>query len=284
MNSRTLVRAALRVLAALAVLAAFVLLDWLPTVGELGRLRRQLRDETIRRERFLAMTSGFVMPDAHEKSLFAASGAELRRSLPVMEDDDSWLAAARRQLQERAALRGISTLQVRDAADKAAAGRRPGTAVSAALDDWLSARQEKLSRAWRAAADPGRYPWHGVFAGLDLVRRRRLACRPLLVALAAPLPALLGFIGDLGQGAIPLEIACMVLEPAGTPARAWLICRGHYRVRRSSAWFLEAIENSDANGLPIDRDSPLLWQRVTPQSAYRMNEEKVPIIASWKGR
>ena len=98
--------------AALGILLVFILLDWLPTVKDLNRLRREQQDETLKIKNFTVMASGFVFPDAEEKSLFAQNNARLRRSLPQMHDNDAWLAMALLELQAQVRAEGIANARV----------------------------------------------------------------------------------------------------------------------------------------------------------------------------
>jgi hypothetical protein len=262
---------------AMGILLILVVLDWLPTVKDLNRIRREQRDEVLRIKNFTAMDSGFIFPDTEEKSLFAQNRTRLRRSLPKMYDNDAWLAMAMLELQAQVRLEGIandriyfSNHAIGTEFDWAGPGRPDE------LTDWLSLQHQDIQKSFQLTADPSRYPWYGVFSGLEVVRQQRLASCGLAVALAAPLPGLLNFINRISWGETRLEIVRLHLEPGAALSRAWLICRGNYLVREPSAWVVKMEPGNGGDDILIDPDSPMLWQKVDPLIAYRVEKKELP--------
>ncbi|HEX7503286.1 MAG TPA: hypothetical protein VF451_07670 [Acidobacteriota bacterium] len=265
------VRASLRILAVLAVLAAFVVLDWYPTVKELGRLRRQRGDLERKIKDYSIMSASFIFPGAMERSLFAESDARLFRSLPRVENDAAWLGMARADLQGRAKGAAGPPLVFSEAE---AFGRVPP-----GLAGWLQFQAQELRQSFRET-DPGRrYPWLGVFP-TDLAVGGRLASRPLGIALEAPLPELLGLVNRISWGAVRLEIVRLRLEPAGGAGRAWLVCRGSYLVPEPSPWLVKMEPGQAGEELLVDRDSPLLLRQVDPLLAPRVEKKELPAAGS----
>jgi hypothetical protein len=264
-------RTVLRTLAALAILAAFAVLDWYPSVKELGRLRRQRSDLQRTIKDHEAMAARFAFPGQEEIAQMAAAEAELRRSLLQLDRDDAWEALAVAELRSRAAADGIRGARVFSAPlaagdDLAAASGKP-----AQSGVWFVRGQAAaIADAFSLAVDPLRFHWRGLYAGLP-----GLACRPLGVVAAAPLPALLDFINHIPWGEARLEIVRLHLEP-GTPlARAWLVCRGSYLARQPSRWAM-AKEAASGDGLLVDPDSPLLLKGVDPGLAPQGGKEELP--------
>ena len=266
MKVSKLVRAFLWTMAVLAVLAAFVVLDWFPTVKELGRLRRERSDLERKIKDYGSMADQFEFVDEQEKSLLANSEALRRRALPRVEVDDAWLELAQSDLRLRA--KGIPLLMVFSETEAFGPGP-PG------LSGWLKLQEREIRRSFRMA-DAGRnYPWHGVFPPASS-GEGQLASRPLGVALEAPLQGLLDFVNRLSWGAVRLEIIHLRLEPAGKDAFAWLVCRGDYLVRKPSAWSVKNEPQSRGNGLLVDPDSPLLWQKINPDIIPQIIKKELP--------
>lgn len=263
MRVSKLARAFLWTLATLAVLAAFVVLDWFPTVKELGRLRRERSDLERKIKDYDGMADQFEFASEQENALMASNEAFRLRVLPQVEVDDTWLELARSDLRRRA--KNIPCLMVFGEAEAFGPGS-PG------LTGWLKLQEREIRRSFRSADTGRNYPWHGVFppaaSGED-----HLASRPLGVALEAPLQGLLDFVNRLSWGSVRLEIIHLRLEPAGTDAFGWLVCRGDYLARKSSAWSIKNEPQTRGNGPLVDPDSPLLWQKVDSSLAYR-NEKK----------
>jgi hypothetical protein len=280
MKAPRLARAFLWVLASLAVLAAFVFLDWYPTVKELSRLRRERGDLSMKTKNYAAMTAGFTFPDREEKSLLAQERKKLRRALPAVDDDDAWPAIVLLELQSRvtadrvAHARVLFTPQVQ--------GTDIGTSFPGKQDplaDWIfSDRIFDVGEGFWLANNPDNYLWRGVIPGLGSARGKRPASRGLGVALAAPLPVLLNFINHLSWGNARMEIVRLHLEPGLPLSRAWLVCRGNYVVHQPSRWEVKAGPGGEGGGnsLLVDPDSPLLWQRIDPGLAYRVKKKELP--------
>jgi len=276
MKPRKLARSFLWILASLAILMVFVVLDWYPTVKELGRLRRERGDIERKVKNYSVMASSFVFPDPEENSLLARTSAELRRVLLQVDEDDAWPAMALLELQAQVRAERIANARVFFTFQ--ALGTELGTAGpgrSAALADWLSLQVWDLRESF-SITDQNRYPWHAVFSGSEFIRQQRLASRPLVVALAAPLPALLDFINHISWGETRLEIVRLHLEPGAALPRAWLICRGNYLVRKPSAWAVKEDSGTAGDNLLVDPDSPLLWQKVVPQAVVPAMKNELP--------
>ncbi len=266
-----LARFLLRALAALAVLAAFAVLDWHPVIKDLGLLRREKNDLERKIRIYDAMTAVFQFPDAKERSILAQSESLLFHSLPQVANDAAWLALARSDLLGREkGLAGAITLF----SDRETAGcSRPGSG------DWLKLQAAKIGE-FLDPADPRRnYPWRGLFPSMPPLGGL-LACRPLAIALEAPQPELLRFIHHVSWGETRLEIVRLHLEPGLPLSRAWLVCRGNYRVKESSAWRVKAGEDGDQEELLIDPDSPLLLQRIGPLLAPGIKKRELPPVGS----
>jgi hypothetical protein len=261
-------RLLLRSLLLLAVLSAFAVLDWYPALKELGRLRRELSDLKRGSKEYSAMAAAFDFPDAGERLGLARAKLQLRRALPKVERDDAWEKIVLAELRALAGEGRIPTARVLFSL------RAPGVEIAATgttpefLAGWIFPGQSAA-----LAADPGRYPWHGVLTGLEVHRGQRLAGRPLAVALAAPLPALLDFVNRVSWGTARLEIVRMLLEPGPGLCRAWLVCRGNYLTQLPSAYAVAREPAGRGMSLLIDPDSPLLWKKVPP-GMYRPDEKK----------
>lgn len=262
---------------AMGILLIFVVLDWLPTVKDLSRLRREQHDEALKIKNFSVMASGFVFPGAEEKSLFLQNNTLLRRSLPQMVDSDAWLAMALLEVQGRVRAEGIANARIYFGEHaRGTEFDRQGPGRPDPLIDWLLLQYWDIQKSFQFANDSNRYPWCGVFSGLKVVRRQWLASRTLAVVLAAPLPALLKFINHISWGEARLEIVRLHLEPGAALSRAWLICRGNYLVREPSAWVVKMELGNGGDDMLIDPDSPMLWQKVDPRIAYRVEKKELP--------
>lgn len=273
MKVQNLAHSFLHFLASLAVLAAFAVLDWYPTVKDLGRLRRERSDTERKIKDYSIMASSFVFPDAGERSIFAQSAARLLRSLPQAENDAAWLELARSDLRDRA--KGSSILVAFSEAEAFGPGP-PG------LTGWLRLQERDIGRSFRTADARRRYPWRGLFPP-ESSSEGQLASRPLGVALEAPLPELLDFVNCISWGAVRLEIIHLRLEAVEPLAFAWLVCRGDYFCPNQSAWVVLS-EPGNGDGLLVDPDSPLLWQNVDPGAAYRVEKIELPPAAVRGGK
>ncbi len=267
-------RVLLRVLAALAVLAAFVALDWYPTVKDLGLLRRQRGDLERKIREYAIMAARFNFPDEAETSLLTQADGELRRALPLVENDDAWMASARAELLKRE--KGLANLILVFGKAEGFGPGRPG------LTAWLRLQGQEIRQSFEAAEPWRRYLWHGVFP-MDPAAGERLASRPLGIALEAPLPVLFDFINRVSWGAARLEIVRLRLEPAGESARAWLVCGGSYLVTEPSPWRVKMEHGEGDEELLIDRDSPLLLRKVDPLLAPRVEKKELPAAPPVRG-
>lgn len=255
MKGRRLARFLLGFLGAATALAAVAVLDWYPTLKNLGSLRRERGDLERKIRDYRAAAAAFRFPDADEEALLAASEAELRQALPLVENDDAWMGLAHTELLERE--KGVAGLISVFTHAEAFAPGLPG------LTAWLKLQGQEIHRSLDAADPWRRYPWRGLIPP-GPATGKWLACRPLGIALDAPLPVLLDFVNRVSWGAVRLEIVRLRLEPVGESARAWLVCRGSYWVTTPS-FYLAGMEPGDGGEqLLIDADSTLLLQPVDP--------------------
>lgn len=266
MRMGKLVRAFFQTLAALSVLGVFVVLDWYPTVKELGWLRRECSDLERKTKDYGAMASGFVFPGEKEQAYFALGEDMLLRLLPRVAADAAWLGLAHADLLNRA--KGIAILMVPNAAEAFGPGP-PGFA------DWLKLQERNIHLTFQAA-DPLRvYPWRGMFLQ-DSVDGEQLASRLLGVALEASMPKLLDFVNHISWGKARLEIVRLRMEPAGQFVRAWLVCRGSYKTRKPSPWAVKVEPEEGGEDLLVDPDSPLLLRKVDPRLAPWPERKELP--------
>lgn len=267
MTTRKLAASLLRLLAVLLLAAAFSVLDWYPAFKDLGRLRRERSDLARKIRDHGAAAAQFKFPDEKENSLLAAAAADLGRALPLAESDDHWLGSAQSELLQRE--KGLADLiRFFSAAEKMAPGA-PG------LTAWLKLQTGQIHQGFQAADPRQSYPWRGIFPPMP-AGGGKLACRPLGIALDARLPEILRFINRVSWSGARLEIVRLRLEPAGASTRAWLVCRGSFRVLESSAWRVEPGKGGGEEMLLIDPDSPLLLQRIDPFLAPVVEKRELP--------
>jgi len=100
MKTGKLARASFRMLAVLAVLGAIVVLDWYPTVKELGRLRRLRGDLERKITDYTIMAAKFNFPDQEEISRLTNADAELVRALPLVKNDGAWLRLQEQEIRQ----------------------------------------------------------------------------------------------------------------------------------------------------------------------------------------
>jgi len=267
MRTGKLGRALLRVLAVSAVLAAFGAFDWYPTIRDLGRLRLERNDIERKTREYAVMASRFAPVDDEEEQAFSRSEAALLRSLPLAEREGVWTGLFISESRTWARKDGIRSARCLIAPPKTEL-EDIETGGGALLANWINCWQANaITEAFAIAADSGRSPWRGTFAGLHLSPGRRLSSRPLAIALGAPLPALLDFVNHISWGTTRLEIVRLHLEPGAPDSRAWMVVRGYFLSGYPSAWDLRW-EKSLGDDLLIDPDSPLLWQKVDPGFIY----------------
>jgi hypothetical protein len=139
------------------------------------------------------------------------------------------------------------------------------------LADWFWKRQYPSGEI-----SPGRFLWHGVLSDLEPRSGKRLANRYVLIALAAPLPALLDFINHVSWGETRLEVIRLHLEPGNPLTMAWLVCRGSYLVRGPSAWLVGDGRQAGEGELLVDPDSPLLLERIDPFLTPGVEKRELP--------
>lgn len=262
---------------AMGIVLIFAFVDWFPTIKDLNLLRREQRDGNLKIKNYSVMDALFVFPDAKEKSLFVQNKALLQHALPQVADDDSWLAMALLELDVQIRAERIAHARVFSAHH--APGIDIGTAAPGrpdALADWLSLQDQDIQESFRLAAAPDRNPWYSILPSIASIPRQRLVSRPLLIALAVPLPALFNFINRISRGEARLEIIRLHLEPKTAVSRAWMICRGSYLASEPSAWEVKKVPGTIGDDLLIDPDSPLLWQKVDPSGVGRVEEKELP--------
>lgn len=275
MSPGRLGRVLLRVLATLLSLAALAVFDWYPAIKDLGRLRRERAGLSREIRDHAAMAAGIRLPGEEENSLFAAAEAEARQALPAVASDADWLAAALADLRAQNGTDGMpgsAVLFFTPAPDAAIETVRVGQ--RSYLDEWIHPRQADAIRAAFAVA--GRFPWRGLPSAADAPERRRLAGRPLAIAVEAPLPALLNQINRVSWGRARLEIVRLVIEPGAPRGRAWLVCRGVYWVAGPTAWTIGEPEGEGGDDLLIDADSPLLLQEADPALSPAAARRELP--------
>lgn len=277
MKLAKLAQALFRWMTILLFLLAFVWLDWLPTVRELGGLRRDQSDLKRKIKEHSAMSERFTFPDAEERALIARSGVELQRALPKVETDAVWLDTVLRALTRQVGEDHVIEALFLTSPDPDSAPGEPA-AQNGKTDDlgsWLVEQRREILRNFHSETDHGRFPWRFLFADLGNLKGQGPASRPLVLALAAPLPALLNFINRISWRESRLEIVRLHLEPGAVLSRAWMILRGDYLVRGPSPWVMPEVTRNDA-GLLVDLDSPILWLKVNLDLAPQIPRNDLP--------
>ena len=252
----------LRLLAALAIMAALVVLDWYPSAKDLGRLRRERSDWQRKIKNHGTMAGSLEFPDAEENALWAKMEAQVLQALPGVDSDNAWFELARGELLGNAKLLASAAAVFREA--------EPLDSGPPELRGWLRSQEENIRLSFRAAD-----PLPGVFP-LSLVMKGQWASQPLAIALQAPLPDLLDFINRISWGVARLQIIRLRLDLAGRIGRAWLVCRGNYRTPGPSAWAKEPERGKGGEELLVDPDSPMLLRKVNPLPASGAEMRKLP--------
>lgn len=261
MNRGELARSLFRVLAALAVMAAFVVLDWYPTVKHLGRLRRERGDWEHKIREYGAMAADIEFADEAEDARLAQMDRRVLRALPPVDDESGWKAVALTGLQQRVLLDGIPHARflfgaLTDAPELGCAGPEGGESLAV----WIAGQSAAVQEGFARARDPGRFYWRGLLDGQPPLTGQP-AIRSVCVAAMAPLPALLGFIHHVSWDESRLEIVRLHLQPDLPHSRAWLVCR-------ITGWMPGGGPmpgaKRESEVLRIDLDSPLLLRRVEP--------------------
>ncbi len=281
MKTSRLGRTLLYILSALAVLAAWVVLDWYPTVLELGRLRSERSDVERKLKDYAITVSRFVFPDKAEDELFRHGATSLGRELPQLEDDALWSQLLSVWLRQQAGKDKIVGARFLFSA-------RPGETMGPGLRlterkvaaGWLTAQLPEIRKGMLAARSD-RFPWEGLFFNPPIPMSKPMAVRTLVIVLTAPLPALLNFVNHISWGKFRLEIVRLVLEPGPVFCRAWLICRSSYLLSKPSAWVVKVKPGAGNEILLTDPDSPLLWQALDPGSAWRGEKQELAADSGW---
>jgi hypothetical protein len=261
-------------LAFLTVLAAFAVLDWYPIVKELSYLRRERGDLERKIKNYVIMASNFVFPDKEEEKHFRNTGGDFSRGLFQVEDDATWsrwwLSWLRWQAKKDKLAGALLLFSAGPDGAVSPGVRLSGQGPAA---DWLAAQLPEIQEGFHEAS-PGRFPWKSLFFNPRVPLSKPLASRPLALVLAAPLPALLNFINHCSWY-MRLEIVRLRLEPGPGLSRAWLVCRSSFLIREPSPWAVKVEPGSAGDDLLIDPDSPLLWQKVDPSIAYRVEKKEL---------
>jgi hypothetical protein len=282
MRTGKLARVLLRFVAALSLMAAFIVLDWYPAVKDLGRLRREQGDLKRKLINYSVMAAGFSFPDRKEKAFFAREKTNLRRALPPVADDDGWNALALVELQDwarRGRLPHAKVWFTRQVLGGELGTARPGGPDR--LADWL--RNQQFFGMWDGiSAAAGNFPWQGILSGQKL-HHGQLASRLLGIGVMAPLPELLDSINRLSWGDARLEIVRLRLEPGQPLSSAWLVCRGSYLVRSPSGFAVAENDGGMEPDLLIDPDSPLLLQKADPLLAPPVEKRELAPAPSLRG-
>lgn len=282
MSGRRLARFLLGSLGVIAALATFMVLDWYPTLKDLGRLRRERSDLERRIRDYRAAAAEFRFPDAGEEALLAATETELCRALPWVGNDDAWTALALVDIESfirRDRIPHARPIPIAPGVLSGTPGTQPGPARPAGSSLQGSWSGAGTSAGFAMAADPGRFPWQGAFAGLKL-HCGQPAGRAVALVAAAPLPALLDFANHASWGETRLEIVRLRVEAGSPLPRAWLVCRGYYRVTGPSDWAVGSMPAGAGLELLIDPFSPLLLQRVDPLFAPGVEKRELPPAGS----
>lgn len=246
-------------LASLALAGGVAVLDWLPTLKELGRLRRERSEWGRKAGDYRAAAVRFAFPDAGEEQILDGAEALLRRTLPALDDVGAWRAAC-----VRSARRGAQMPEIAAALLLLGPGEKPFETVgtdadqSRSLSRWVEGQSAAIADGFALALAPARFPWSGLLAA-GAPSPLRPAGRLAALAAAAPLPALLRFINRVSWDETRLEIVRLRLEPGQPLSRAWLVCRGSGLARAGPFALGPAAEE-----LLVDLDSPLLLRRVEP--------------------
>jgi hypothetical protein len=280
MKTQVFLRKIVWILALLATLLAFAGLDWLPVLKELNRLKRAERDYSLKTDNFRFLISNFVFPEEREKLIFSKTADRLLESLPMVADDASWLAMTVSALRDRAKMDQLDSALL---LSQSAPGRPvvvplnlSARALTEDLQRWLNGQRQETENCLRTFADLSQFPWNAVFGGPEFGGGRKLACRPIGIAVAAKLPALLKFVNHCTWLAGRLEIVQLRMSQGETGPLAMIICRGYYLVSGPSAWPVPAQIGGIAENLLIDADSELLWQPVDTNVVGLAQKKELP--------
>lgn len=285
MKAKGFLKKTIWVMVSIATLAVLAWIDWLPTLKGLNRCKREQREYSLQTARLKSLIGRFAFPDEGEKLAFSRTAQQLQESLPMVADDASWLAMVVPALSDRARLDRIENalvlLQAGPGQPLAAPRALSTRAVTGDLQRWLAGPNQGNSRCLQDFTAARKFPWRGVFSGLETIRERRLASRELGVAFTAPLPQLLNFINHVSWGKARLEIVSLRLDLGAASPLVWLICRGNYLVSEPSAWEVKKESGTFGDDLLIDPDSPLLWQKVDPGFAYGAEKKELAPADVW---
>lgn len=282
MKAQVFFRKIVWIMVSLTVLLAFAGLDWLPALKELNRFKRDEREYFLQTNRLKSLISRFVFPDEKEKLIFSNTADRLLESLPRVADDASWLAMIVSALRDRAKLDQLdSALLLIQAGPGQPVAVPLNLSTRASTDDlqrWLAGQRQETESCLQAFADFHQFPWHAVLVGPESRGKRQLACRPIGIAIAAKLPALLHFVNHCSWSAGRLEIVQLRMGQGETRPLALIFCRGCYLVSASSVWLVPAQAGGNGENLLIDADSDLLWQPVDPNAVSPGLKKELPPV------
>jgi hypothetical protein len=249
---------------------------------ELNRLKRDEREYFLQNNRLESLISHFTFPDETERLVFSKTADRLLQSLPRVADDASWLTMIVSALRDRAKLDQLdSALLLIQAGPGQPAAAPLNLSDRAATDDsqlWLAGQRQETENCLQAFADFRQFSWHAVLGGLESGGKRQLACRPIGIAVAAKLPALLHFINHCSWFAGRLEIVQLRMGQGETRPMALIFCRGYYLVSAQSTWPIPAKAGENSENLLIDANSDLLWQPVDPNTVNLGRKKELPPI------
>ena len=278
MKRRTLWRTCLRIALLLAVLFLLLLIDWLPLVKELNRLKRLEGDYEKKNRDANAVIQVFAFPDDAEKDAMAQMENDLRHSLPREADDASWLDRVLRFLRRQALLDHVAGAMI---VAPAPSGAGPGAPLGLAavpgdrgFQQWLEASRREFDRLRTAASDPG-FSWYSVLNNAGFPSRDKLASRPLAIVATAGIGALLQFITHCSWFDGRLELVSLSWRQGEGRPMVLLVCRGYYLSGGPTAWPLSPGSGDNGDNPLIDTDSDLLWQKIDPGNATTWGKKEL---------
>jgi hypothetical protein len=274
MNAGVWLRKVFWLMAFAAALVVCVWIDWLPTLKDLNRLKRAQREYVLQTDRLNSAFSHFSFPDEKEKLVFANNADRLVKLMPAVVDDASWLAMIVSALADRAKLDHLDSAMLLTLDSSGQPFEVPFKLSNRAADDlqhWLQGLRREYERDLHVCVDRLYFPWRDAL-GLQ----GQLACRPIVIAVAAKLPALLSFVNHCTWSAGRLEIVRLRMGQGDGRPLALILCRGFYQVRSQSPWRLQAEVGKNGKNQLIDADSTLLWQPVNPQAVGLAAKKELP--------
>jgi hypothetical protein len=274
MNAGVWLKKVFWLMAFAAALVVCVWIDWLPTLKDLNRLKRAQREYVLQTDRLNSALSRFSFPDEKEKLVFANNAERLVKLMPAVADDASWLAMIVPALADRAKLDQLDSamlLTLDSSGQPAVAPLKLSDRAADDLQHWLKSQRQEYERDLHDCVDRRYFPWPDAL-GLQ----GQLACRPIAIAVAAKLPALLSFVNHCTWSAGRLEIVRLRMGRGDGRPLALILCRGFYQVRAQSHWQIQDEVGGNTENQLIDADSTLLWQPVNPQAVGLAAKNELP--------